>query len=209
MTARLLTRIAVAVAALALAVVLALFAADVLRWQNHLEESDVRFALASGTADTWTPNTLLPEGVSRTVLDVEDDVAFRRALTSFRLSQPRRPVQQFADVTLRSVAETSIAHAARLDPGREQRALLANLRGVLALEEARGVELQRSVLLRRAAAGFREAIAIDPDYEDAKYNLELALRLLQRSGAEAGGGGGERTETPASGAGAASSGRGY
>ena len=209
MTARPLTRIAVAVAALALAVVLALFAADVLRWQNHLEESDVRFALATGTADTWTPNTLLPEGVSRTVLDVEDDVAFRRALTSFRLSQPRKPVQQFADVTLRSVAETSIAHAVRLDPGREQRALLANLRGVLALEEGRGVELQQSVLLRRAAAGFREAIAIDRDYEDAKYNLELALRLLQRSGSEAGGGGGERTETPASGAGAASSGRGY
>ena len=209
MTAQPLTRVAAAVASLALAVVLALFAADVLRWQDHLDESDLRFALASGTADTWTPDTVLPERISRTVLGVEDDLAFRRALTRFRLSQPRRPVQQFADVTLRSVAETSIAHAVRLDPGREQRALLANLRGVLALEEARGVELQRSVLLRRAAAGFREAIAIDPDYEDAKFNLELALRLLQRSGAEAGGGGGERTETPASGAGAASSGRGY
>jgi hypothetical protein len=80
---------------------------------------------------------------------------------------------------------------------------------VLALEEARGLQLQRGVLLRRAAASFREAIALDPGHEDAAFNLELSLRLLQRSGNESGGGGGDRADTPASGAGAASSGRGY
>ncbi len=209
MRARRFAQPAVAVAALALVVLLAALAADILRWQRHLDETDLRFALATGTADTWTPDTLLPVRVSRTVLGVEDDVAFRRALTRFRLSQPRRPLRQFSDVTLRSAAEASIATAARRDPGREQRALLANLRGVLALEEGRGVELQQSVFLRRAAAQFRNAINVDPDFEDAKFNLELALRLLQRAGAESGGGGGDRTETPASGAGAASSGRGY
>ena len=200
---------AIGVAAVALAVLFAALAIDVLRWQRHLDESDLRFALATGTADTWTPDTVLPVRVSQNVLRVDDDVAFRRALMRFRLSQPRKPLQQFSDITLRSAAESSIATAARLDPGAEQRALLANLRGVLALEEARGVQLQQGVLLRRAAVNFRDAIGFDRDFEDAKFNLELALRLLQRSGAESGGGGGGRTETPASGAGAASSGRGY
>ena len=200
---------AAAIAALALAVLFAALAVDVLRWQRHLDESDLRFALSAGAADTWTPDTLLPAGVSRTAASVEDDVAFRRALTRFRLSQPRKPLQQFSDVTLRSAATASIATAVRHDPNAEQRAQLANLRGVLALEEARGVQLQRSVLLRRAAASFREAINADREFEDAKFNLELALRLLLRSGSESGGGGGERPETPASGAGAASSGRGY
>jgi hypothetical protein len=65
------------------------------------------------------------------------------------------------------------------------------------------------VLLRRAAASFRDAIRRDPSYEDAKFNLELTLRLLQQGGAPSGGGGGGRTDTPASGAGAASTGRGY
>ena len=200
---------AAALAAVVLGAFLAALAADVLRWQRHLEASDVRFALAAGAADTWMPDTLLPAGLSRTLLGVEDDVAFRRALTDFRLSQPRKPLRQFSDVTLRSAAEASIATALRHDVSSEQRALLANLRGVLSLEEARGVELQRSVLLRRAAANFRQAIDAQGGYDDAKFNLELSLRLLRRSGAESGGGGGERTETPASGAGAASSGRGY
>ena len=209
MRVRPLVQPAIGVAAIELAIVFAALAIDVLRWQRHLEAADLRFALASGTADTWRPDTVLPAGVSETVLRVEDDVAFRRAVMRFRLSQPRKPLQQFSDITLRSAAESSIATAARLDPGPEQRALLANLRGVLALEEARGVQLQQSVLLRRAAVSFRDAIGLDRDFEDAKFNLELALRLLQRSGAETGGGGGGRTETPASGAGAASSGRGY
>jgi hypothetical protein len=118
-------------------------------------------------------------------------------------------VQQASDVTLRSAAEAELARATRMKPGRAEEARLTNLRGVLKLEEARSAPLEASVLLRRAASSFREAIRLDGDYEDAKFNLELTLRLLRQAGSESGGGGGDRADTPASGAGAATAGTGY
>jgi hypothetical protein len=195
--------------ALVLAAVLAALAIDALRWERQLDRADLRFSAAAGVSDMWTPETILPAGVSRTLLGVDDDVAVREAVQRFRFSRPRSPLRQLSDVTLRSAAEAALARALRDDPGREPAALLANLRGVLALEESRLAREQSSVLLRRAAASFREAIGHDGDYHDAKFNLELALRMLQTAGTESGGGGGERAETQASGAGAASAGRGY
>jgi hypothetical protein len=49
---------------------------------------------------------------------------------------------------------------------------------------------------------------LDPENDDARFNLELALRLLSNA-ASSSAGSGERAATPASGAGAASSGSGY
>jgi hypothetical protein len=190
-------------------VFLALLGVDVLRWDRQLEQAELRFASATGDTAMWTADTFLPSGLSGNLLAVDDDVAVRRAVQSFRTSRPRRPAQQFTHVTLRSAADAELARAARTEPGVKQEARLMNLRGVLKLEEARGAPAETSVLLRRAAASFREAIRKDPDYEDAKFNLELTLRLLRQGGAPSGGGGGGRTDTPASGAGAASTGRGY
>jgi hypothetical protein len=197
------------VSALLASVFLALLGVDVLRWDRQLEQAELRFASGTGDAGMWTADTFLPSGLSGSLLAVDDDVAVRRAVQSFRTSRPRRPAQQFTHVTLRSAADAELARAARTEPGVKQEARLMNLRGVLKLEEARGAPAETSVLLRRAAASFREAIRKDPDYEDAKFNLELTLRLLRQGGAPSGGGGGGRTDTPASGAGAASTGRGY
>jgi hypothetical protein len=200
-------------AVLALAVLasvfLALLAVDVLRWDRQLEQAEQRFASGTGDTRMWTADTYLPADFSGSLLAVDDDVAVRRSVQSFRTSRPRRQVQQFTHVTLRSAADAELARAMRKEPGQKQEARLMNLRGVLKLEEARGAPAETSVLLRRAAASFRDAIRRDPDYEDAKFNLELTLRLLQQGGAPSGGGGGGRTDTPASGAGAASTGRGY
>lgn len=44
--------------------------------------------------------------------------------------------------------------------------------------------------LQRAVAAYREALRLDPADEDAKWNLELAERLLQQPTAGGGGGGG-------------------
>jgi hypothetical protein len=200
-------------AALALALLasafLALLAVDVLRWDRQLEQAEQRFASGTGDTRMWTADTYLPADLAGSLLAVDDDVAVRRSVQSFRTSRPRRQVQQFTHVTLRSAADAELARAMRKEPGSKQEARLMNLRGVLKLEEARGAPAETSVLLRRAAASFRDAIRRDPDYEDAKFNLELTLRLLQQGGAPSGGGGGGRTDTPASGAGAASTGRGY
>jgi hypothetical protein len=202
-------RPAVFVSALLASAFLAMLGVDVLRWDRQLEQAELRFASGTGDAGMWTADTYLPADLSGSLLAVDDDVAVRKAVQAFRTSRPRREVQQFTHVTLRSAADAELARAVRMEPGLRQEARLMNLRGVLKLEEARGAPAETSVLLRRAAASFRDAIRRDNRYEDAKFNLELTLRLLQQGGAPSGGGGGGRADTPASGAGAASTGRGY
>ncbi len=197
------------VLALAASAFLAILGVDVVRWDRQLEQAELRFASGTGDLDMWTADTHLPSDLSGRLLSVEEDVAVRKAVQSFRRSRPRRPVQQFTDVTLRSGADAQLARAQRMGIARKQDARLANLRGVLKLEEARGAQSETSVLLRRAAASFREAIRKDLRYEDAKFNLEITLLLLRRGGSPSGGGGGDRADTPASGAGTASTGRGY
>jgi hypothetical protein len=209
MRARRWIKPAALVAALLASVFLALLGVDALRWDRQLEQAELRFSSATGDTAMWTADTYLPSGLSGSLLGVDDDVAVRRSVQAFRTSRPRRPVQQFTHVTLRSAADAELARAVRTEPGPRQEARLINLRGVLKLEEARGAPTETSVLLRRAAASFRDAIRRDPSYEDAKFNLELTLRLLRRGDAPSGGGGGGRADTPASGAGAASTGRGY
>jgi hypothetical protein len=196
------------VAALVVSLLLALLAADVLRWQRSLESGDARFATVAGDRGMWSPDTLLPAGAGRHVLGVEDDVAFREAVQSFRLARPRVPVTRFSQLAARSAAERALARVSRGSQARERAAMVANLRGVLALEEARTSQGNAGPPLRRAITHFRQAVTLDRQNDDAKFNLELALQTLSSSGGGSGGGG-DRTATPGSGAGAATSGSGY
>ncbi len=201
---------ALVVVALALAAFLAVLGADVLAWRGQLEDADVGFTQRAGDPAMWEPDHRLPGSLARRALSVEDDIAYRRAVQRFRLSRPRSPQRDLNDVALRSAAETELARAGRAQSDRRRRSQLANLRGALAFEEARSDEAQAALFLRRGLGEFREAARLDPDNEDARYNLELVLRLLQNvEGESGGGGGGQRSDTPASGAGAASQGEGY
>jgi hypothetical protein len=195
------------VLAFAVAAVLALLAADVARTEQALERGDTTFARAAGARGMWSADTVLPAGAGRALLDVDDDVDYRTAVQRFRLSRPREPVTRFAQLAERSGAEAALARTARRDPDRIRQSALFNLRGALALEESRlGAGSGPSV--RRAVGHFRRAVELDATNEDARFNLELALRLLSRSGGSSAGSG-ERAATPASGAGAASTGSGY
>ncbi len=195
---------------LGLALLLVALAADLLRWERELERGDASFASgASIRAAAWEPQTTLPAGVSRTLLAVEDDIVYRSALRRFWLSGPREPIREFADVTRRTGAEREVARAGEVDTNRDRRAQLAIFRGALLLEEARNSPVQREVFVRRAISEFRKAAALDPDNEEALYNLELALRLLRRAGSDSGDGQNSRSPLPAPGAGAATSGGGF
>ncbi|HEX2188516.1 MAG TPA: VWA domain-containing protein, partial [Longimicrobiaceae bacterium] len=55
-------------------------------------------------------------------------------------------------------------------------------------------EEQRRPALERAVASYKLALLADPGDADAKWNLELALRLLERRPEESGGGGGGEDE---------------
>jgi hypothetical protein len=167
-----------AVAALAaLAALLTLLAADVLRWRGHIEHAD--FRAGSGGTRIWTADTLVPRDPAADLLDVEDDVRFRRALQLFRLGNPRRPARNQHDLNLRLAADSRLADVVEAHPDASIRSRAAMLRGLLALETARGEPLRAETNLRRALAELRTAIRLDDRNTDAKYDLELVMRLLR------------------------------
>jgi hypothetical protein len=210
MTGRRVALLAAAVAAFAVAAFLLVLALDVLRWRGHVEAADLRFAAAAGDRAMWEPDTTLPGSLSRSLLAVEDDLAYRRAVQLFRLSRVGLPARDLGDVARRGRVDRELARLDRTDGDRSRRSRGANLQGVLAFEEARESSGQQTVLLRRSAESFRNAVLLDQGNEDAKYNLELVLRLLASVGNDASpSGSGQRGDTPASGAGAASQGSGY
>lgn len=196
-----------AVAAFALAAVLGVLAADVLRTQRALAAGDARFARVAGPEDLWAADTVLSSGASRRLLGIGDDLEFRAAVQRFRQTRPREPVTRFAQLTRRNGAERVLARADRGEQERARRSIVANLRGALAMEEAK-LGTNPGPPLRRAAGHFRRAVDLDPGNRDAKFNLELVLRLLERGAGSSAGSGGRRG-TPASGAGSATAGRGY
>jgi hypothetical protein len=201
----------VALVAVAAAAFLAVLALDALSWRGHVEDADLRYSARQGDAAMWEPDTRLPLGLSRDVLAVADDIAYRRAVQAFRVVNVSRPPRDLADVGRRGQVELQLGRLAGSSSSHESRALAANLRGILAFEQARNDSGgQTAVFLRRALSEFRNAIRLDAGNEPAKYNLELVLRLLQATADDSqAGGGGARADTPASGAGAATSGSGY
>ena len=207
MSGRRIAGLAAGVALLAVSLVLVLLAADVLRVQQALEHGDSRFGPVAGRNGMWEADTTLSAGIAERLLGVGDDVAYRTAVQRFRLVRPREPVQQFAQLTVRAGVDRRLAAAIRAEDDPARRASLHVLRGALALEESR-LGSDSGPPTRRAITQFRLAVELDPTNIDAQYDLELALRLLARSG-DTSGGSGERAATPASGAGAGTAGRGY
>jgi hypothetical protein len=199
------------VALLLASLVLVGLAADVLSWEQRLERGDAVVAAgASLQRAAWEPDeTRLPNGLSRTLLAVDDDLAYRGAIRRFWLSRPRDPIREFNDVTRRTGAERQVARVGEADENPQRRAGLAVLRGGLLLEEARNSPAQRDVFVRRAVEEFTRAVVLDPGNEDAIYDLELALRVLRSGGGGGQGGTTSRSPLPAPGAGAATSGGGF
>jgi hypothetical protein len=161
----------------ALAALLTLLAADVLRWRGHIERADDR--VGSGSTRVWTADTRLPRDPAAELLGVGDDVQFRRALQLFRLGNPRRPARNQHDLNVRLAADSRLADVAQAHPDASIRSRAAMLRGLLALETARGEPLRAEVNLRRALTELRTAIRLDDRNTDAKYDLELVMRLLR------------------------------
>lgn len=181
--------IALVAVCLVVGVGLLLLAADVARLRSALREDDVRYR-AVPTFELWRPNEALPGGVARSVLGVRDDILFRRALRAVRLSHPEMP--GFSDPTFvihRNDASAWLTDVVQRDGDPLRRSAAANLLGVLSFADAIADYTNRGKLLASAIERFRQAIALDPANDGAKFNLELALsrsRGLELT--EAGGG---------------------
>ena len=200
-----------AILAFAAAIAAAVVAVDVLRYAAHFERSDMRFEALRGERRMYdnTPE-IVPADAAERVLDIRDDLELRKAMQAFRLAGFRSGDIRLDQVALKGDAELRLERAGRSNPSRELRSYAANLRGAISFEEARAGAQDPALFLRRAMASFKDAVELDPANEDAKYNLELVLRLLDATEQSGGGGsGGARADTPASGAGAATGGSGY
>jgi hypothetical protein len=163
--------------ALALSAALALLALDVGRWPDAIDASDARYRVAPTEEHLWRPTERVPFGLSRTLLAIDDDLAYRRAVQALRLG--RLEGQYVSDprlTLLRVEGQGRLAEIARGSGDPVRRAQAANLLGVISLVSLVAEERDRTTLLADAINRFRTAIALDPSSEYAKYNLELSLQ---------------------------------
>jgi len=171
---------------------LAVAAVDALRWRGLVEGDDVTFARAHGGTGLWQPDTLLPGDPVRRTIGVRDDIAFRRALQLWVLARPAQEPRNQHDLALRAEADAQLAFAADTGASAVTRSRVATLRGVLALEEARTSGPRGAAAIERSLEQFRRAIRLDGTNSQAKYDLELVLRLAQSSAQQ------QRTRRPGS-----------
>jgi hypothetical protein len=206
-----LPTIALVVACLVAGTALFMLALDVARLRGAMPSDDVRYRAAPGER-LWEPTEVVPGGLARRLLQVEDDIRFRRAIRGVRLSHPEMP--GFSDpsyVVHRNEATAWLTDIVQGNDSRSRRSAAANLLGVLSFADAIADYTNRGKLLEGATGRFRQAISLDAGNDEAKYNLELTLsrsRGLELT--EAGGG---TSPSPggkgARGAGAGDPGSGY
>jgi hypothetical protein len=179
-----------AVAALAAGICLVLLAVDVGRWNTAFARDDVRFKVQPTRLDLWKPNTLVPFHAAKRLLAIDDDLFYRRTLRHFYLAQPTANKYAHTNIdAIRSEATVALAEYIREGTSQARRSQAANLLGILGLALAATDDPgQRLRFLLFASREFRGALTFDQSNEDAKFNLELALRLLKQQPTSTGGG---------------------
>ena len=170
-----------AVLCIPVAIVLVLFAVDVLRVGGAVEGDDVRFQARAALPDRAVrdrascrePSPPRRSG-SRTISAIAAPSGSTRAQT--RATRPctsRLPKRPCARASSRS---SSTRAGRRPIPRRRSR--LLNLLGVVAMSRYAVDPGDRSGTVRAAIDSFSNAIKADPDNADAKFNLEIVLREL-------------------------------
>jgi hypothetical protein len=169
----------VAVLAVPAAIVLALLAVDLLRVPGELEGDDVRFQAAPlRQQGLWDGVGFLPGGVTKRLLDVEDDLAYRRTVALFVKVQPGKEENLYGPEAenLRGKAQLALTEGSAADSNPHRRSVLLNLLATMSLGRFSSDPVEKDSILRTAIQTLRSAIDVDPENADAKLNLELALR---------------------------------
>jgi hypothetical protein len=211
LTARRGVLVASGAACLAVAVLLALLASDVLAWKRTFQQVDAAY-LAREPSPQWRIDAVFPFATARAMLGVGADVAYRQALLLYRGGEQIGP--SFDNGVSRrqaqAAAEISLAHVEQTDPDPVRASRAANLLGILAMSGPPPIAPGQPDPVDRALAEFRNAIGLDPRNGDAKYNLELLLRQLVATGTRPGASAGQSGRSSGRhGAGVSPPGRGY
>lgn len=201
-------RAAIAAVLVLAGVFLILLAVDVHRWQTRIAAGDIAYRTDPAAKHLWSPPQIVPGGLARSLLGIDDDLRVRRALRAFKRAHARKLVflTPVSIVHARSVAQAALARASDRDRDAVRRAGVLNLEGVLSLIAIDPFDPgARTQSLIQAATTFRDALTSNPNDENAAYNLELTLRLLhgrpQNNGRPQGASGGSRASSIGGGSG--------
>lgn len=168
----------VAIAALAAAVASAYAAREASLLDEEIRRSDAAFRADPARRDLWLVDER--QNVVERLLESEDDVSFRRASRLFELLRRRgRNPYDFDVRAFRADAQLALVEAAHTGLPRKVQSRSANLEAIMIVEEAIGDPRNGPALFERALKGFRRSIRLDPTNEEAMYNLELLIRLLE------------------------------
>jgi hypothetical protein len=170
-----------AVTALA-AVFLLLLAFDVYRWQEQTVADDASFRAFPLTEEVWRHSTVLPAALVRSTVGATDDMHYREGVRAFFLARPRaRNLLQLPELEAsRGEAQIVLTDRFRHEQDPLRRAHIGTLLGALALAVSPQQDVeQRVTTLEAAIAYLQETVRLDPTNEDAKFNLESALRRLR------------------------------
>ncbi len=168
----------VATLALGAAAALVLLANAIFTTKDDLEAAAA--AVATGTVTAVDEE----KGGTRTrvgdaLLGTGDDRDFLRALALFEMTRQTDPPLEVA-LANHAEAESILTRLAREGVDAERRSLAANMNGVLLFVDStldpRGVPRLQQLSLQ----SFQEAVRLDPENEEAKFNLEVLLRILNR-----------------------------
>jgi hypothetical protein len=190
------------------AALLLLFAADVREWGKRMAADDLRVVANPLPANLWRPQEVAPFGLARSVLGINDDIAYRRAVKLFRLGRPRENLSGKLPAALRAQAQIALGEIAESDSDPRRRSQAANLLGILSFSLAVRDPSLTTTFLENAVANFREAMALDETNADARFNLEYALYQL-KGGQDQLPRGNDRPGQPRGNAGLAKPGRGF
>jgi hypothetical protein len=189
--------------ALAAAAALALLADAVFSVDRNIRSADAR--LAAGLPLEPPESEGFRFRAAETLLGAADDRDYREALALLQRNQPVGSPEE--TLALHGLLEARLGSLARDGGSPQLRSSAANVNGILLYEDAR---LDRRSAIRYfelSLGAFREAVRHDPENEDAKYNLELLVRLIQEQQQQPGR---ERSgDTGSTGAGVSPEGSGY
>ena len=187
-------------------------AADVVSWRDALRSGDVRYQVAPDEEGLWEPAERLPLGIAGGVSGVDDDVEFRRAVRALRLARLEDATVSDPQLALlRNDALARLEAISTAEGDRKRRSRAAGLLGVLGLARLATETQDRVAILESTIASLHYALALDPENDDAKFNLELALQRGRGIQLTEGAGGANPAPggAGASGAGAGDAGSGY
>jgi hypothetical protein len=168
-----------AAVALALAVGLTLLARDVSRWEQSMQDGDRSFRVAPGPNGLWEPQQLALGGLSRSLLDVDDDLVLREAAQLFRRSKPRKALRRPEELAIATATRVAFEQIRAGDYSARFRSIAQNQIGILTLTALLADTSEAAVLSKAAVNNFTQAVRLDPANQAAHANLELMLTLLR------------------------------